>query len=95
MAPYILYLTIDVRIPWQCTLKERRQQAQKTRDLVKNKFNATVKLDYPENNQLYTLYFIALGESADYLQKQIESLYQFMDDSGSLHYTFDVHIEPW
>lgn len=95
MSIYILYAEIHVTIPWQCTLKERRQQAQKLRDQIKNKYNGSVKLIYLNNNQKFELYFIMLGESPDYLQNQIDHLYHLIETQESLQFSIESHVELW
>ncbi len=95
MNIYILYLKINIRLGWQCSIKERRKHAQSLRDHMKTKFNATVKIVYSENNDTFDLYCVLLGESSSYLENIIEKVHLLMEKNGELIYSLECEIELW
>ena len=95
MNIYILYIKLNIRLSWQCSIKERRKYAQSLRDQMKTQFNASVKIVYSENNDTFDLYCVLLGESRSYLENTIEKVYLLMDQKSELIYSMENEIELW
>lgn len=95
MNIYILYIEVNLRLTWQCSLKERRKFAQSLRDQVKTQFNATVKIVYPESNDTFDLYCVLLGESRTYLENIIEKIHLLIEQKSELIYRLESEIDLW
>ncbi|MCD4713730.1 MAG: DUF503 family protein [Clostridiales bacterium] len=95
MNIYILYLKLNIRLGWQCSIKERRKHAQSLRDHMKTQFNATVKIVYSEINDTFELYCVFLGESRSYLENIIEKIHLLMDHKGELIFSLESEIDLW
>ncbi len=95
MNIYILYLKINIRLNWHCSIKERRKYAQSLRDHIKTQFNASVKIVYSENNDRFEVYNIFLGESRSYLENILEKIHLMMDQKGEMIYSFESEVDLW
>lgn len=95
MNIYILYLKINIRLEWKCSIKERRKYAQSLRDHMKTQYNATVKIVYSDNTDTFDLFSVLLGESRPYLEHIIEKVHLLMEQKGELIYSLESEIDLW
>lgn len=93
MIMYNGVAVFKLRVEWQCTLKERRQVSQKVRDHIKNQFNASVKLDYEEDAQIFYCVVSLLGESDNYIDNQLRYIEDYLEMLGEITYTCEVSID--
>lgn len=92
---YIAYMKFSNRMSWARSLKDRRQVAQRARDQVKTKYNASVKLKYGENINCFDLYIVMLADDRDYLLKNGDEIDTYLQNVLSLAVEAEVDIEAW
>lgn len=95
MHVYILTLKVNCNIKWNCSIKERRQIAQKINQIHKNAYNGSVKIVYLENNRAFEMYYVLLGESRDYLMRQFNFIDEYYEVFDGLSYSIEYDINMW
>ena len=91
----ILYLKLNIALSVCGSLKERRAVAQRLRDQLKNQFNASVKLEYLEQQSCFTLYICALGSDRDYLENLADSIHQRAEVLAEEQINAVYDVEEW
>ncbi len=74
-------LMIDLMIPYQETIKERRNIIRSLKDMIRKKFNVSVSevTDSQEINSRALLAIAAVSNDGSYLQSILENVYNLID----------------
>lgn len=74
-------LMIDLIIPYQETIKERRNIIRSLKDMIRKKFNVSVSevTDTEEVNSRAQLAVAAVSNDSSYLQSVLENVYNLVD----------------
>ncbi|MEJ5285255.1 MAG: DUF503 domain-containing protein [Brevinematia bacterium] len=74
-------LMIDLIIPYQETIKERRNIIRSLKDMIRKKFNVSVSevTDTEEVNSRAQLAVAAVSNDSSYLQSILENVYNLVD----------------
>lgn len=94
---HLLSLVATYRLSWNCTQKERRQSAQKARDQLKDKFIASVKLMYCEDDRIFKIHLVELGEGRDHLESQVDAVHDCLEriGDGTVEIEYDIEVWPY
>jgi uncharacterized protein YlxP (DUF503 family) len=75
-------LTVEIFIPSSGSLKEKRFVLKSLKDRLKNKYNISVaELDFQDKWQRSVLGIAVIGNEESHLQKYLQQIFQFMDNS--------------
>lgn len=66
------------------SLKDRRKVAQRVRDFLKSKYNASIKLIYEEHIRHFEVYVCLVSDDRDYLHLVIDEIHAWLDEDASL-----------
>lgn len=69
--------------------------AQKLRDKIKNDFNASVKLIYPESIRTFELYIVLLSDASDYIYQVSDQIEATAQTQFDLNVTMEVDVDRW
>lgn len=69
--------------------------AQKLRDKIKNDFNTSVKLIYPESIRTFELYIILLSDTPDYIYQVSDLIEASAQTNFDLNVTMEVDVDRW
>ncbi len=74
-------LMIDLMIPYQETIKERRNVIRSLKDMIRKKFNVSVSdvSDDEEINSRAKIAIAAVSNDSSYLQSILENIYNLVD----------------
>ncbi|MCX7820363.1 MAG: DUF503 domain-containing protein [Brevinematales bacterium] len=74
-------LMIDLMIPYQETIKERRNIIRSLKDMIRKKFNVSVSevTDTEEVNSRAQLAVAAVSNDGSYIQSILENVYNLVD----------------
>ena len=89
------YIKLNLSANWINSLKDRRQVAQKLRDKIKNDFNASVKLIYPESIRTFELYIVLLSDTSDYIFQVSDQIEATAQTHFDLNVTMEVDVIQW
>jgi uncharacterized protein YlxP (DUF503 family) len=89
------YIKLNLSANWINSLKDRRQVAQKLRDKIKNDFNASVKLIYPESIRTFELYIVLLSDASDYIYQVSDQIEATAQTQFDLNVTMEVDVDRW
>ena len=89
------YIKLNLSANWINSLKDRRQVAQKLRDKIKNDFNASVKLIYPESIRTFELYIVLLSDTSDYIFQVSDQIEATAQTHYDLNVTMEVDVIQW
>ena len=89
------YIKLNLSANWINSLKDRRQVAQKLRDKIKNDFNASVKLIYPESIRTFELYIVLLSDTSDYIFQVSDQIEATAQTHFDLNVTMEVDVNQW
>lgn len=92
---YIATAKFKVTVSWANSLKDRRQVAQKVRDLLKSKYNASVKLMYDAHIRHFEIYVCSVSDDRDYLQNIIHEILAWLDEEAGLDVLCEYDVEYW
>lgn len=89
------YIKLNLSANWINSLKDRRQVAQKLRDKIKNDFNASVKLIYPESIRTFELYIVLLSDTSDYIFQVSDQIEATAQTHYDLNVMMEVDVNQW
>ena len=92
---YIATIKFKVNVTWANSLKDRRQVAQKVRDWIKTKYNASVKLIYGEHTRHFELYVCMVSDDRDYLQNVLDEILAWLEEETGLDVQCEYDVESW
>lgn len=93
----ILYMELHVILEQCSSIKHRRAAAQRLVTLIKNHYNASVKIVYSAVQNQFHLKLVALGESQDYLEALADTIGQRSEAwlSQSIDVVYDIEAWPF
>lgn len=78
---HILYTELEIHLSYSQSLKAKRQVTNRFRDRVRNQFNVSVaEIGYLEDWQRAGIAIVMVGNSQQYLEKQLSALERFILD---------------